>query len=116
MVALPNTKIDSSMIEEFSTPIFDEHNRDTYMYVDEYGKVIYKDITALIDDINEDGGIIGTNKNSKRVAVIHLIFNISGRLLFPPILLIFGGPFGSILETLVSRKEIQIAIFHFFSM
>ena len=61
MVALPNTKIDSSMIEEFSTPIFDEHNRDTYMYVDEYGKVIYKDITALIDDINEDGGIIGTN-------------------------------------------------------
>jgi phosphate:Na+ symporter len=66
-------------------------------------------VTALI-------GIIGTNKNSKRVAVIHLIFNISGRLLFPPILLIFGGPFGSILETLVSRKEIQIAIFHFFSM
>ena len=61
MVALPNTKIDSSMIEEFSSPIFEEQNHKKYMFVDEDGKVIYKDVTALIDDINEDGGILGTN-------------------------------------------------------
>ena len=61
MVALPNTKIDSTMIEEFSSPIFEQRNHNKYMYVSEDGQVIYKTITDIIDEINEDGGIIGTN-------------------------------------------------------
>ena len=64
-------------------------------------------VTALI-------GIIGTNKNSKRVAIIHLIFNISGCLFFTPILWIFGGPIRSFLEVLVSKHAMQIAFFHLF--
>ena len=64
-------------------------------------------VTALI-------GIIGANKNSKRTAVIHLIFNISGCLLFTPILWIFGGPILSLLEYLVSKHAMQIAYFHLF--
>ena len=62
-------------------------------------------VTALI-------GIIGANKNSKRTAVIHLIFNISGCLLFTPILWIFGSPIRSFLESLVSKPAMQIAYFH----
>ena len=64
-------------------------------------------VTALI-------GIIGANKNSKRTAVIHLIFNISGCLFFTPILWIFGSPIRSFLETLVSKPAMQIAYFHLF--
>ena len=64
-------------------------------------------VTALI-------GIIGANKNSKRTAVIHLIFNISGCLIFTPLLWIFGSPILSLLEKLVSKHAMQIAYFHLF--
>ena len=64
-------------------------------------------VTALI-------GIIGANKNSKRTAVIHLVFNISGCLIFTPILWILGGPITSLLEFLVSKEAMQIAYFHLF--
>ena len=64
-------------------------------------------ITALI-------GIIGTNKNSKRVAVIHLTFNILGCALFTPFLWIFTDDIISILRSMVSKEGIQIAIFHLF--
>ena len=64
-------------------------------------------VTALI-------GIIGANINSKRTAVIHLVFNISGCLIFTPILWIFSGPIIKILEKLVSKEAMQIAYFHLF--
>ena len=64
-------------------------------------------VTALL-------GIIGANNNSKRTAVIHLIFNISGCLIFTPILWIFGSGIQSILESIVSKEPMQIAIFHLF--
>ncbi len=64
-------------------------------------------VTALI-------GIIGANINSKRTAVIHLVFNISGCLIFTPILWIFSGPIIKILENLVSKEAMQIAYFHLF--
>ena len=64
-------------------------------------------VTALI-------GIIGANNNSKRTAVIHLIFNISGCLLFTPILWIFGSGITSLLEAIVSKEAMQIAVFHLF--
>ena len=64
-------------------------------------------VTALI-------GIIGANKNSKRTAVIHLVFNIAGCLIFTPILWIFNGPIISLLESMVSKEAMQIAYFHLF--
>ena len=64
-------------------------------------------VTALI-------GIIGANINSKRTAVIHLIFNISGCLLFTPILWIFSNPILFILGKIVSKQAMQIAYFHLF--
>ena len=64
-------------------------------------------VTALI-------GIIGTNINSKRTAVIHLVFNISGCLLFTPILWIFNKPILSILRSIVKKEAMQIAVFHLF--
>ena len=64
-------------------------------------------VTALI-------GIIGANNNSKRTAVIHLIFNISGCLLFTPILWIFGHCIITLLQAIVSKEPMQIAVFHLF--
>ena len=54
-------------------------------------------VTALI-------GIIGTNINSKRTAIIHLTFNILGCVLFTPILWIFTDGIVKILKALVSKK------------
>ena len=62
-------------------------------------------VTALI-------GIIGTNINSKRTAVIHLVFNISGCLIFTPILWIFNKAILSFLKSIVSKEPMQIAVFH----
>ena len=64
-------------------------------------------VTAII-------GIIGANINSKRTAVIHLTFNIFGCLLFTPILWIFNKPILSVLEAIVSKEPMQIAVFHLF--
>ena len=62
-------------------------------------------VTALL-------GIIGANDNSKRTAVIHLIFNICGVLLFTPILWIFKSKIIEILGSIVSKEAMQIAYFH----
>jgi phosphate:Na+ symporter len=62
-------------------------------------------VTALL-------GIIGANDNSKRTAIIHLIFNISGCLLFTPILWIFGDKIIPFLKKLIENEEMQIAYFH----
>ena len=64
-------------------------------------------VTALI-------GIIGTNLNSKRTAVIHLIFNITGCLILTPFLWIFNKPILSLLESIVSKEAMQVAYFHLF--
>ena len=62
-------------------------------------------VTALI-------GIIGANNNSKRTAVIHLVFNICGCLLFTPLLWIFKEKIIELLGSLVSKEAMQIAYFH----
>ena len=64
-------------------------------------------VTALI-------GIIGTNINSKRTAIIHSTFNILGCALFTPILWIFTNGIVNILKAMVSKEGMQIAIFHLF--
>ena len=64
-------------------------------------------ITALIS-------IIGANINSKRTALIHFIFNISGCILFTPILWIFSDNIIFLLEKLSSEDSIKIAYFHLF--
>ena len=64
-------------------------------------------VTALI-------GVIGTNINSKRAAIIHLTFNVLGCALFTPILWIFKIQIIIILQKIISKEGIQIAIFHLF--
>ena len=64
-------------------------------------------VTALI-------GSIGGNLNSKRTAIIHLTSNISGCLIFTPILWIFNGPILNVLNAIVSKEAMQIAYFHLF--
>lgn len=62
-------------------------------------------ITALL-------GIIGGNINAKRTAVIHLIFNVFGVVLFTPILWIFEEPILKLLRSIVYNQAMQIAYFH----
>ena len=62
-------------------------------------------VTALI-------GIIGANTNSKRTALIHFIFNMSGCVIFTPILWIFSDPILSVLEKLSNENAMRIAYFH----
>ena len=64
-------------------------------------------VTALI-------GVIGGNINSKRAAIIHLTFNFFGCTLFTPFLWIFTDKIIYILESIVSKEAVQIAIFHLF--
>ena len=64
-------------------------------------------VTALIS-------IIGANTNSKRTALIHFIFNISGCIMFTPLLWYFGGPIISLLEFISSENSLRIAYFHLF--
>ena len=64
-------------------------------------------VTALI-------GVIGGNINSKRAAIIHLTFNTFGCTLFTPILWIFTDKIINILQSIVSKEGMQIAIFHLF--
>ena len=59
MVGTPNIKINSSMIEEFSSPITSEDSKKSYLYVNADNQVEYKTIKNLIDDINKAGGLDG---------------------------------------------------------
>ena len=59
-------------------------------------------------------GIIGTNVNSKRAAIIHLTFNLLGCIIFTPILWIFTDEIIYLLRGITSKEGIQIAIFHLF--
>ena len=62
-------------------------------------------VTALI-------GIIGANTNSKRTAMIHFIFNVSGCIIFTPVLWIFGDYIIDLLEILSNEDARRIAYFH----
>ena len=64
-------------------------------------------VTALL-------GIIGANTNSKRTALIHFIFNMSGCIIFTPILWIFADPITSLLEKMSKEDSMRIAYFHLF--
>ena len=55
-----NVKIDTSMIDEFYSPAFEQKNQ--YMYINEDGYIVYKDIDAVVDDINATGKISGLSK------------------------------------------------------
>ena len=59
-------------------------------------------------------GMIGTNINSKRAAIIHLTFNLVGCIVFTPILWIFTDGIIHCLEGMTSKEGIQIALFHLF--
>jgi phosphate:Na+ symporter len=58
--------------------------------------------------------VIKGNINSKRAAIIHLTFNTFGCSVFTPILWIFTDKIISILQSIVSKEGMQIAIFHLF--
>ncbi len=62
-------------------------------------------ITALL-------GIIGGNINAKRTAVIHLIFNAFGVVLFTPILWIFKTQILELLDSIIEIDSMKIAYFH----
>ena len=64
-------------------------------------------VTALL-------GIIGANTNSKRTALIHFIFNMSGCLIFTPLLWIFSDFILSVLDKLSDENAMKIAYFHLF--
>ena len=64
-------------------------------------------VTALL-------GIIGANSNSKRTAIIHFMFNITGCIIFTPILWIFSEQIHSLLEAITEKEAMQIAYFHLF--
>ena len=64
-------------------------------------------VTALL-------GIIGANTNSKRTALIHFIFNLSGCIIFTPILWIFSDQITSLLEKMSKEDSMRIAYFHLF--
>ena len=64
-------------------------------------------VTAMI-------GIIGANTNSKRTALIHLIFNVSGCIIFTPILWIFSDSIVNILSKMSNEDAQRIAFFHLF--
>ncbi len=53
---------------------------------------------------------IGTNRSGKRAAVIHLMFNIIGTLIFIPICLFL--PYVGLIESLVSDPKMQISVAH----
>jgi len=54
---------------------------------------------------------IGASTNAKRTAVIHLLFNVVGSVIFLIILWCWGG-FGDFWDGLIESKKMEIAIFH----
>ncbi len=57
---------------------------------------------------------IGTSTNAKRTAVIHLLFNVIGTVIFTAFIWIFKDAVVSILQTLIANPSMQIAWFHVF--
>ena len=55
---------------------------------------------------------IGANMNSKRAALIHLMFNVIGTIIFATFIWIFTTPIVNVLQGLIGTVEMQIAWFH----
>ncbi len=64
-------------------------------------------VTALISSI-------GTSVNAKRASIIHLLFNVSGALLFMVMLLMWRGFFDATFVRWFPEPSTQIAMFHTF--
>ena len=54
---------------------------------------------------------IGASTNAKRTAVIHLLFNVVGSVIFLIVLWVWGG-FGDFWDGLIESKKMEIALFH----
>lgn len=59
MAVTPNIKIDTSMIKEFSSPVSNNENANTYLHVNSNKEIDYLTIQEVIEDINNAGGISG---------------------------------------------------------
>lgn len=59
MAVTPNIKIDTSMIKEFSSPVNNNENINTYLHVNSNKEIDYLTIQEVIEDINNAGGISG---------------------------------------------------------
>lgn len=59
MAVTPNIKIDTSMIKEFSSPVSNNENVNTYLHVNSNKEIDYLTIQEVIEDINNAGGISG---------------------------------------------------------
>lgn len=57
---------------------------------------------------------IGTTTNAKRAAVVHLLFNLLGCIIFIVPVAIWGGDISRWLEGIIPSTQWQIAIFHMF--
>lgn len=64
-------------------------------------------VTALISSV-------GTNANAKRVAVIHLLFNLVGSVIFMAVLLLWKDFMAMTFEKWFNKAPMQIAMFHTF--
>lgn len=64
-------------------------------------------VTALISSI-------GANVNAKRASMIHVLFNVTGSLIFIIFLLLWPGFKTDVLATLFKKEATQIAMFHTF--
>ena len=62
-------------------------------------------VTAIISSI-------GANPNAKRASLIHLLFNVTGTVIFTIILLIFNKPIIGFIDGLNMNVEFKIALFH----
>lgn len=62
-------------------------------------------VTSLVSSV-------GTSTNAKRTAVIHLLFNLIGCILFIIPVWIWGDDLGAYLETTALNRQMQIAVFH----
>ncbi|MDR3263470.1 MAG: Na/Pi cotransporter family protein [Clostridiales bacterium] len=57
---------------------------------------------------------IGASVNAKRTAVVHLLFNITGTLVFVIFLMIFTDPIVVFLQKIIPTAQFQVAAFHTF--
>jgi phosphate:Na+ symporter len=62
-------------------------------------------VTALLASV-------GTTVNAKRAAAVHLLFNITGTVIFVIFLWIFKNPIVRVLESLIPVPRFQVAVFH----
>ena len=57
---------------------------------------------------------VGASTNAKRTAMIHLLFNAIGTILFTAVIWIFRSPVEKLLGLMSSNTQMQVALFHVF--